>query len=79
LVAHSAIVSPKRVKNLFQDNEIARLLIDYPESLDQICWQLRRDFLYLAKLKEFRHTKSATTPDAMLFGFYKFLEQMTDI
>jgi hypothetical protein len=79
LVAHSAVISPKKVEKLFQDNEVARLLLDYPGSLEEISQQIRRDFLYLANLKEFRHKKDATNLNAADFGAYKFLEEMTDV
>jgi len=79
LVAHSAVISPKRVKKLLENHELARLLLDYPDSLEEISRQIRRDFLYLANLKEFRHKKDATSPNAADFGAYKLLEEMTDV
>ena len=79
LVAHSAVISPKRVKKLLENHEIALLLLDYPDSLEEISRQIRRDFLYLANVKEFRHKKNATNPNAAVFGAYKFLEEMTDV
>jgi len=79
LVAHSAVISPKRVKKLLENREIAQLLLLYPDSLEEISRQIQRDFLYLANVKEFRHMKNSTNPNAALFGAYKFLEEMTDV
>jgi hypothetical protein len=78
-VAHSAVVSPRRLAEMCKDAEIAELVFKYPASLQRLTARIRRDFLYLAKLKEFRHDSDASTPDAVMFGFLKFLERMSDV
>jgi len=78
-VAHGAVVSPRRLTELCKDVDIAKLLFDYPASLQSLSRQIRRDFTYLAKLREFRHDSKAETPNATMYRFMKFFERMSDV
>ena len=79
IVAHSAVVSPRRLTELCKDVDVAKLLFDYPASLQSLSQQIRRDFAYLAKLREFRHDSKAETPNATMYGAMKFFERMSDV
>jgi hypothetical protein len=73
------VVSRRRLTELCKDSEVADLLFNYPTSLQKLIRRIRRDFVYLAKLREFRHDADASTPDVVMFGFIKLLEEMTDV